>query len=156
MKRETREKTTQYLTYIADDGTEFDTEDKCKEYEKSVEAIISKRFHSIAKRYDSTNGTEYKALDYICNGEREDATYYIVTPRNESDVNMIIAYVENCGGDFAYAGDLCCNVSEILPGKTYIVTEVYELADVRTLDKQRKFIDKQLEIINSLIEPDAE
>lgn len=70
------------VTYIAYDGTEFQDEDTCKEYEKSYDCVISSTFNAMSK-------VEIEPCTLGLPYDNEDYTTFIVVPKTEQEIVAI-------------------------------------------------------------------
>lgn len=69
-------------SYVAADGTEFDSQDECREYEKTHVCAIKARLHEMALAED----TECNMYD----GSGTDETLvYVVIPKNEEELRFV-------------------------------------------------------------------
>lgn len=88
MKKELRkeEKVIYTDVFIANDGTEFTTQEECEKYEKSWECTISASF----KKIPHIKRTEFEWLGEWAGSE--DFDVYLIKPRNLDDVRIINEY----------------------------------------------------------------
>lgn len=112
MTRETRTREERYDVYIADDGTVFTDKDKCKEYESTIECLYITRFQAISKKLV---GKPYYAIDTLFDDDRAEMDYYLVTPKDETDVMTICGFVK-----YSYSFDKD-TAEKVRVGNTYIV-----------------------------------
>lgn len=82
MERITKERKTTYSVYVACDGTEFETEKACIDYEKSVQGVLFARYKSCVINTFS----EYELF-----GVGSDENYIdVVKMEDDSDINTIL------------------------------------------------------------------
>ena len=82
MERITKERKTTYSVYVACDGTEFDTEKACVEYENSAQGVLFARYKSCVintfSEYELFNvGSDENYID-------------VVKMETDSDINTIL------------------------------------------------------------------
>ena len=71
MKIETREKTTEYRVFIAEDGKEFDSGEKCKQYEQSLAnlqviwVVVESTGKALQHSYVNLHSTEEMAKAWV-------------------------------------------------------------------------------------------
>lgn len=70
------------VTYIAYDGTEFQDEDTCKEYEKSYACVIKSTFNAM-------NKVEIEPCTIGLPYDNEDYTTLIVVPKTEQEIVVL-------------------------------------------------------------------
>ena len=82
MIKDTKEKTIKetYQVYIAEDGTEFLSEEECFKYESSAAAMLLAKLNSIELARDYNT-------DWMC--ESDENNYRTVVPRCEDDINTL-------------------------------------------------------------------
>lgn len=139
MKVVTKEKKSYYDVYEAFDGTEFTELEDCRKYEEQVESVFAKRFYSFSRKIK--NGDTYYAIDNLLDDSRGEAKYFIATPTTDSDINAMIAFIENNEGSLS---DYGASVSKIEIGKKYLVAVSDYWASVSTMESIKALFDKLL------------
>ena len=88
MRKESRKEEKIIYTdiFIANDGTEFKTQEECEQYEKSWEGTISVSFQKVPH----TKTTEMRWLGDWAGSEEFDI--YLIKPRNLDDIRVINEY----------------------------------------------------------------
>lgn len=140
MRTELRTKEEKYEVYIANDGTIFSTEQKCKEYEESLEGLYNARFMAIAKRI--RNG--YRYVDPLVDSDRSESDFYLVEPKDDSQINTIIAYIKNHDGSLK-PSDSHVGIEDIKIGTKYIVSVNEYWSCISSLESIKKYWNEQLE-----------
>ena len=136
MKRDVRE------VYVADDGTVFNTEDECLEYETNVLADELRRFMSMRLVYSYNKLDEYhvrlyseksrqylvKFLNRVTDSNGLDTMFITVNQRNvdemEPDVWYIIRVYHHDNNRVSYIG-----VDELESAIEYDIVELYHALD---------------------------
>lgn len=96
MEKKEKEVTTKSTVYIAFDGTEFQTEYECANYEKSELGVLL---------------TELNCYGYCTEDSRDPlldsfgCKYYVLMPRTRHDVFVLNRILELCGSDDRFLSD---------------------------------------------------
>lgn len=79
-------------TYVATDGTEFDDQAQCAEYEKSALGVLKGRLHKIALN----EGSE---CDIMAGSGSDESHGFVVCPKNDDEVKTIqqVMYMKSFG-----------------------------------------------------------
>lgn len=134
MRKETRTRVIEekYDEFIAEDGTSFNTESECVEYEKKKMQLVSKL------HIEKLDG-----LVPLTDGLTSDGSeFYWYKVNNKDDFNTLNAYYEwKLDEPKEYPNILCLEVSEYcFGGNTGSDVWTYEFTDI--LDSVRKFLWK--------------
>ena len=144
MKIETRErqKVEEYKVYVANDGEVFFDEDKCREYEKSIDCIVAVRFKSFAKKI--VKG--YSAIDEIVEDGYANGDYYLVTPNDDSELNTMLAFFSRRGGELSEKTRDCMflGLDRIKVGGTYIIDDHDGWAGIVSYESVKERIEKNM------------
>ena len=157
MKRIEKEivtKTTKTV-YESFDGMHFDSAEECEKYEGKAENVITMRFMAIAKEVPQSDVT-YDALDAVINDEREICDYYIVKTESDSDVSVVLSFMNLTSAYFDETENRTGKslaVNEIKVGGTYVVAVDEECgwSEIYSLEKIRKWFDGEFGIIEKAI-----
>jgi len=87
--------------YVANDGTEFHSEEECKKYEESAKGVVSARYRELIVRKD----VEENILGFGCS----DDTVEIVMVKTEADYDTVLQMkllIEPYLTEEQYAGNL--------------------------------------------------
>lgn len=91
------------ITYVAFDGNEFDTENECKEYEKSATFAYSKLLVGCVQR--KTYNRAITLLDDLMDGGRQTSYYYTAILNTKEDKKNLLGWLHSLG----YKEDLVTN-----------------------------------------------
>lgn len=133
MKKEMKTFTTSKEVWIAKDGTEFNEEQKCKDYEQSLECTINAAWNKIPK-------TEIYYDELFWSGCDEDCLM-IIKPRNMEDVKIVNMKCNLKEADCLTQDD----IGKEITFQTYYDGEYYKLKTttpfkdiIATIDEQKK------------------
>ena len=139
MKKETKQiqKIEYEYTYIADDGTEFKSEEECKKYEETAKCAVNVMFDKLQKQVCKDVGQD----DWLSAFGFED-DIYAVKIRNANDVDAVNKWIIS----HKYSTDQCIGVDAV---GTIQLFEVYSYIDeiwhIGTVEKMKeefsKFVD---------------
>ena len=134
-----RQITKEVVRYIADDGTEFESEEQCKAYEKTAK-------HAINMAFKSLNHTECSGGRILDNGApfAYDGTLYVVHIRDANDLDIINKWVLSINNR---SETQCVPVSYI--GKTVVLDKYYD--DVWFSGTIEEIIERFKDTVESLL-----
>lgn len=110
-------------TYVATDGTEFDDQAQCAEYEKSALGVLKGRLHNIA----INEGSE---CDIFGGCGSDETKAYVVAPKDDEQVKTIQQIMHHC----CYGEWKQKNADRIVIGKVFVVVFGYEGTDAWLID----------------------
>lgn len=127
MKEKTIEEKVEKVVFEAIDGTIFENNYECTQYDKTCKAIVRARFFSFSKSIEKYSVAD-RALCAALHPDGYDcASFYISTPKSAEDCAAIAQFIR-LEGD---ATDICfgepsdayaaLHFNELKPGNTYIV-----------------------------------
>jgi len=121
MKIENRKREVSDTFYIAVDGTEFDSEKECIEYEKTAKCCIMSRLRNMASKVVPE--------DYVFDIGNCENEVYICTPKSSKDVDYIrqVLALYNNNHDAERVSDNSIN-------HVVLITIAYDYAWYTTLD----------------------
>ena len=99
--------------FIADDGTEFNSENECKLYEESAAFAIKTRIKDVLQRLDD-KAVYHNGLDAILDDWRCEADYYAIKFENEEQIKDFIALCKANKWELGNNGDWSENNAERL------------------------------------------
>ena len=79
--------------YTAEDGTEFKTEEECREYEESAKFALKLRFKQCLTVLYSSKITEF---DWLIDDGRSESDYYLLRFSTEEEIKNFITWAKFC------------------------------------------------------------
>lgn len=140
IKKEVTETVTKY---VATDGTEFNVESLCREYEGTLPCIFKTRLKNCAVDIDKENMYRY-GLDCILDDGYGRSDYTKFTPKTEEDLKNLIGYLK-ARNLVEPSRDYNCSwlrLDELKIGETYlfVVVDDSEYTYITSFDKLSKVL----------------
>lgn len=130
--KETREV---IVGYEALDGTRFQNENECKQYEKSARGAIKAQWQSIAKQQDH----------YDCLYISDDDCIRLIDLNSVERLTIANMYAQSIGMSAPFSDDMI--------GKTVAVNTGYDDCDIFGIYTRQQMIDKFMDIVNQIFGP---
>ena len=113
--------------YEALDGTYFDTQEECENYDKSAKCVITAKFKELVLK--ETNAY------YMFPGGNEDNAAYLVKPETDHDIDTVRQFEAMIG--LKYNSDYTPTVTKDMKGKVLVVITGYDndWIDIRSIDR---------------------
>ena len=129
--------TKEEITYIANDGTEFKTEDECRKYEDTAECAIRSALSKIVLKECPSYSVVDDATSFAYEG-----TLRTIAIHDANDIEVVNKWIINSVGE-KYGTAICIGTESI--GKT-LVFEEYEgwIVNWRTIDEMVERFKKSL------------
>ena len=131
---EYKQVTKEVVTYVACDGTVFNSEEECQKYEKTAECVTNARFKNCVRQEEPV----YRLMDSAC-PFAYDGTFYRVFIRNSDDLAAVNIWIRAamCRESDEYVRG--CLLGEGCIGKEIILEEydgyVYNYGDLWDMKK---------------------
>lgn len=151
MKEKTIEEKVEKIVYEAIDGTIFECEDECRQYDMTCRAIVRARFFSFSKSIENYS-VAGSALSAVLHPDGCDSSldFYISTPKNAEDCAAIAQFIrlEGDDTDICFGGPsdayAALHFNELKPGNTYIVEIEEEWGSVYSEEKLSAYFQRKV------------